>query len=79
MFARYGEVWTTKSVIGKLSPEETEHIRFGVNREIQGRTIFAPNGFSRMIDIIGKDDHNYGKFIDIATLPITQIMDSGNW
>jgi adenylate cyclase len=77
-FARYGEIWTTKSVIGKLNPGQLEDLRFGVNRNMQGRTIFTPNGFSRMIDIMGKDDHNYGKFIDIATLPITQIMDPVN-
>lgn len=77
-FARYGEIWTTKSVIGKLDPRQVENIRFGVNRKIQGRTIFTPNAFSRVIDIMGKDDHNYGKFIDIATLPITQVMDPAN-
>jgi len=74
-FARYGEIWATKSVIGKLDPEEVKRIQFGVNRTIQGRDHYIPNAFSRIIDLMGRDDKNYGKYIDIATLPITKIMD----
>jgi adenylate cyclase len=74
-FARYGEIWTTKSVIGKLAPEDLNRIRFGVNRKIRDQTIFTPNAFSRVIDLMENDNKKYGKFIDIATLPITQIME----
>jgi adenylate cyclase len=75
-FARYGEIWTTKSVISKLDPEGLNCIRFGVTRKMGERTLFTPNAFSRVMDLMGNDDKKYGKFIDIATLPITQIMEN---
>ncbi|MFO7965437.1 MAG: adenylate/guanylate cyclase domain-containing protein [Desulfobacterales bacterium] len=74
-FARNGQIWTTKSVIGKLDASQVECLQFGVNRNVRGQTVFTQNTFSRIIDFLEKDDHEYGKFIDIATLPITQIMD----
>jgi adenylate cyclase len=77
-FARFGEIWTTKSVIGKLDPEALGRIRFGVTRKIQERTLFTSNAFSRVIDLVDKDDKKYGKFIDIATLPITQIIEKAS-
>ncbi len=75
-FARFGEIWTTKTVIGKLDSEKLKDIHFGVNRNVHGRVQFSKNAFSRIIDLIGSEDKNYGKFIDIANLPITQIIDN---
>ena len=31
--------------------------------------------FSRVIDLYKEGDKDYGKFIDIANLPITQVME----
>ena len=74
-FARFGEIWTTKTVIGKINSDVLENIQFGVNRTINGRNLFTQNSFSRIIDLIKRDDQNYSKFIDIANLPITQIIE----
>lgn len=73
-FARYGEIWTTKSVVSKMDGEKLKDIQFGVNRMVHGRSQFSQNAFSRVIDLIDENDKNYGKFIDIANLAVTQIM-----
>lgn len=73
-FARYGAIWTTKNVISKLNQEELNKLRFGVHRIQHGREIFVPNSFSRVIDLLDKEDKNAGKFLDIAALPIAEIL-----
>jgi class 3 adenylate cyclase len=74
-FARYGEIWTTKSVIGKLGPEDLNRVRFGVNRKVRERTVFTPNAFSRVIDLIENNNPRLGEFNDIDSLPVTQILE----
>ncbi len=73
-FARYGAVWATKNVISKLDQEEINSLRFGVHRIQHGQEIFVQNSFSRVIDLLDKDDKNAGKFLDIAALPIAEIL-----
>jgi class 3 adenylate cyclase len=73
-FARNGSIWTTKNVINNLSREEREKVKFGVYRKQHERVIFIPNSFSRIIDLWDKEDGNYGKFLDIAAVPITEII-----
>ena len=74
-FARYGEIWTTKSVIEKMDPEKVKSIQFGITRTVNDRPRFAQHAFSRIIDLLKEDDKINGKFIDIANLPVTQIME----
>jgi class 3 adenylate cyclase/DNA-binding transcriptional MerR regulator len=75
-FARYGSIWTTKNVISKLSQEERSKIRFGVHRKHeQDHEIFLENSFSRIMDLAQERGRSYSQFVDIATLPITEISE----
>ncbi|MBI5681974.1 MAG: hypothetical protein HZC45_02200 [Deltaproteobacteria bacterium] len=74
-FARYGAIWITKNLINRLSAEERKKIRFGIRRREQDREIFIENTFSRVMDMLKPDESNYKKYMDIATLPITEIVD----
>jgi adenylate cyclase len=74
-FARYGAIWTTKNVISKLSQEDRSRIRFGVHRRNGDRDVFLENSFSRIMDLTGEKGQNYSQFMDVATLPITEIIE----
>ncbi|MDI6775976.1 MAG: adenylate/guanylate cyclase domain-containing protein [Syntrophales bacterium] len=74
-FARYGSIWTTKNLINKLSIEERNKIRFGIRRKDHDREIVVENMFSRVMDLFQDDNSRYSKFMDIATLPVTEILD----
>jgi adenylate cyclase len=75
-FARDGEIWATKTVLSKLDSNKLKNIQFGVSRNVQGTVSSSRNAFSRVIDLIGSEDKDYGKFIDIANLSITQLIDN---
>ena len=74
-FARYGDIWTTKNVISKLSQEDRKRIRFGVHRKDGDRDVFLENTFSRIIDLMGEKGQNFSQFMDVAALPITKIVE----
>jgi len=74
-FARYGAIWTTKNVISKLSQEDRNRIRFGVHRRDGDRNVFLENTFSRIMDLMGEKGQNYSQFMDVAMLPITEIIE----
>jgi adenylate cyclase len=74
-FARYGAIWTTKNVISKLSQEDRDRIRFGVHRRHDDREVFLENTFSRIMDLMGEKGQNYSQFMDVAMLPITEIIE----
>ena len=73
--ARYGAILTTKNVINKLTPEELDTIRFGVHRKEWDREIFVERSFSRVVDMLDPGDPKHQKFMDIATLPVTEIAE----
>lgn len=74
--ARYGAIWTTKNVISKMNPEDMARVRFGVHRTQHEREIFVESSFARVIDLLEKDEKKSSKFMDIATLPITEVLAS---
>ncbi len=74
-FGRGGAIWTTKNLISKLSPEERRRIRFGIHRRQNNQDAFIRNSFARVIDLLDSADHRLGKFVDIATLPIAEIVE----
>jgi class 3 adenylate cyclase len=73
-FARRGSIWTTKNLMNKLTEEERKRIRFGIPRIDQGRELIIENLYSRVMDMLSPDDPKYRKYLDIATLPVTQIL-----
>jgi len=74
-FARYGSIWTTKNVISKLSQEDRSRIRFGVHHRDRDREVFLESSFSRIMDLMGEKGQDYSQFMDVATLPITEIIE----
>lgn len=74
-FARFGTIWTTKNVINKLDQEEQKKFSFGIRRKEHDREIFIQNSFARLIDLLDTTDKQHSRFLDIATLPITEIVD----
>lgn len=74
-FAEYGEIWTTKNVISKLSQEERANFRFGVHYRNLQREPFIRDSFSRVSDLISPDTPLYHRLSAIAGLPITEIKE----
>lgn len=73
-FARYGAIWTTKNLMNKLTTEEKAGIRYGIRRMDQDREILVENSFSRIIDMITQDNVKTSKYLDIATLAVTEVL-----
>ena len=75
-FARYGAVWATKNLVGKLNTDERECLQFGIRRtNAEGRDIWVPASYSRLSNLLDLNQGKYEKFRDIATLAITEIVD----
>lgn len=80
--AREGEIWATKSLVGKLSASERERVQYGIRRDGgEDDTIIVPKTFSRVSNLVEIVDIADSKFADIATLAVTEVFDvagSGN-
>ena len=74
-FAQNGQIWTTKNLISRLSQEERNMIRFGVHQENRNGKIFIRDSFSRISDIMKKDNPHFSHLSAIAGLPITEIKE----
>lgn len=75
-FARFGSVWATKSLIGKVSAAERAKLRYGVTRKApSGQNLFVASSFSQVSSLIEQDGGKAEKLKDIATLPITEIVE----
>ncbi len=74
-FARFGAIWTTKNLINKLSAEDRTGLRYGIRHKDNDREILIENSFGRVMDMILPENKNSNKFMDIATLAITEIVE----
>lgn len=75
-FARNGAVWATKNLLGKLTAEERNTVRFGVKRTSDtGEEILVSSTYARVNNLLDLGNPKYEKLADIATLPITEIFD----
>ncbi len=72
--ARYGAIWTTKNLLNRIPVEERKRLNYGIRRTEQGREIFIENMFSRVMDMLHPNDNMYCKFMDIATIAVTEIV-----
>lgn len=73
-FARYGTIWTTKNLINKLGAQEKEGIRYGIRHIDKDREVLVENSFGRIMDMMTQDNVKNSKFMDIATLAVTEIL-----
>ena len=75
-FGRHGVIWATKRLIGKLSPDDRQAIRFGIYRPTaDGRDQLVPSTFSRLSNLIDPTTHKHHTFHELATLAITEITE----
>ncbi len=75
-FARQGALWATKNLMGKLSTEERNKVRFGVRRQDQDRReVFVKSTYSRVSELIDLDSPRNEKMRDIAALAVTEIVE----
>jgi adenylate cyclase len=75
-FARYGSIWATKSLVSKLPRELREKVRYGVRRRgADGRDTFVASSFAMVASLLEQAGENNEKLRDIATLPITEIVE----
>jgi class 3 adenylate cyclase len=74
-FARFGAVWASKSLIGKLTAAERQRLKFGVRRRNgAGREVFVTSVFTTVET--ATDAGGLGeKLKEIARLPITEIVE----
>ncbi len=73
-FARYGAIWTTKNLINKLGAVEKDGIRYGIRHIDKDREVLVENSFGRIMDMMTHDNVKNSKFMDIATLAVTEIL-----
>ena len=75
-FSRSGAIWATKNLLGKLSAEERQRIRYGVRRKgADGQHVFIPHVFS---NVRRRGNHTAGggeAHKDAALLPIAEIVE----
>jgi len=75
-FARNGAIWATKNLLGKLTAEERNTVRFGIRRTSDtGEEILVSSTYARVNNLLDLGNPKYEKLADIATLPITEILD----
>jgi class 3 adenylate cyclase len=74
-FSRFGAVWATKNLVGKLPPEQRQRLRYGVRRKNNdGQHVFMPSIFSDVQRIAhtaaGTDQRR-----ELPLLPVTEIIE----
>lgn len=73
--ARYGSIWASKSLIGKMEAKERDRVNYGVRRRApDGREHFVASSFSFVSSLLEQDGMRLEKMKDIATLAITEIV-----
>lgn len=75
-FASFGAIWATKNLIGKLTPEEKQRLKFGVRRKTNdGREVFVSSIFSNVDSLTDVAAGPIEKLKGIARLPITEVVE----
>lgn len=73
-WARSGSIWTTKNLLNLLDEKNRRQIRYGIYRREQDRDVLIENIFSRVMDLVPQDDSKYSNYMDIWSLPVTEIQ-----
>jgi class 3 adenylate cyclase len=73
-FSRHGAVWATKNLVGKLSREDRQRLKYGVRRKnSEGRHVFVSSVFSSVQRLAGQGGGERPK--EIALLAVTEIVE----
>ncbi len=77
-FARHGSLWATKNLMGKLTAEERNNVRFGVRRQDQEkREVFVNATYSRISELVDLASPRHERLRDISALAVTEILEVG--
>lgn len=70
--ARFGAIWATKSLIGKLSAQDRARLSYGVSRRTrEDREVFVESTFAQIDSLV--DIGAVPKMRDVATLAVTEL------
>jgi len=73
-FARFGTIWATKNLLGKLAHQKRAAVEFGIARKGgDGQDHFVASSYSQLGAMVDLSSERYEKLRDIAMLPITEI------
>ena len=73
--ARGGSVWCTKSMLENLNSNNRMKLRFGIRRKTDVEELLVQDTYSRVSNLVDLSQGQNYKFGDIATLPVTEIID----
>jgi adenylate cyclase len=74
-FAREGSLWSSKRLLGRLTPDERADVQYGIKRQSElGEEIIVGSTYARINNLVDLDDPRNHKFNDIATMPVTEII-----
>jgi class 3 adenylate cyclase/DNA-binding transcriptional MerR regulator len=75
-FARFGAIWASKNLLGKLTMDERKHVIFGVKRQdADGRELFVNASYSRLSELVDLSSPRYEKLRDIGGMAVTEIVE----
>jgi class 3 adenylate cyclase len=75
-FARYGAIWATKNLLGKLDVDARKRVKFGVRREAEGgRSLFVTSTYVSVGTLLDPTHARSEKLKEIAALPVTEIVE----
>ncbi|HOG07918.1 MAG TPA: hypothetical protein PLL15_04110 [Syntrophales bacterium] len=73
-FARFGSIWTTKTLLGRLSPSDRQGLRYGIRTQGVSGEFWTEQVYARIMDLFSPDDPHVMKYLDIISIPITEII-----
>jgi adenylate cyclase len=72
--ARFGQIWSTKNFMSKLTPDCRDKIDFGIERVgANGQRMMVQSSYSRVGNLVDVESGRYVKLQDIAGLAVTEI------
>lgn len=77
--ARFGQIWSTKNFMSKLTPDCRDKIDFGIERVgANGQRMMVQSSYSRVGNLVDVESGRYVKLQDIAGLAVTEIRGISN-
>jgi class 3 adenylate cyclase/DNA-binding transcriptional MerR regulator len=74
-FSRSGAIWATKNLLGKLSTEQRQRVKFGIRRRNEdGFEVLVNSSYSRIMELVDIGAPSNDKLRDVSALPVTEIF-----
>jgi class 3 adenylate cyclase/DNA-binding transcriptional MerR regulator len=75
-FSRSGAIWATKNLLGKLSTEQRQRVKFGIRRRNEdGFEVLVNSSYSRIMELVELNAPSNEKLRDVGALPVTEIFE----